>query len=311
MEQNDTAGMQDHADEEQDDDVDGEGEQPTSFRDLLGPDCVIRRVDKDKKYLCTAKPEEMQTELMSRASTQKRLGACAEHVKDMKRDEKLRWAIELKDQANQFYNNQNFEEAARLYNDCLVALDLDGDPDENREVQLKLQLPVCTNLAACTIEMGRYQNCIEICDIAIGVDPKCAKALYRRGLAHYRLGDHISARPDFEAALTEARAAREEYGEEPRALDDLIRRVTVYLGNIRQYSHKERERCQKMWTKTMYDDRPNPKEAVPALVVDDSDEAIEAALSEARGDWNCCRCYSRRRGNVESMENSKSKDKDV
>mmetsp|Transcript_51676 Transcript_51676/g.82110 ORF Transcript_51676/g.82110 Transcript_51676/m.82110 type:complete len:311 (+) Transcript_51676:108-1040(+) len=310
--------MQDLEDEGHDEDVGGEGEQPTSFRDLLGPECVIRRVDKDKKFLSTAKPEEMQKELMSRAATQKRLGACAEHVKNMNRDEKLRWAIELKDQANQFYNNQNFEEAARLYNDCLVALDLDGDPEENREVQLKLQLPVCTNLAACTIEMARYQQCIEICNIAIDVDPKCAKALYRRGLAHYRLGDHVSARPDFEAALREARTTREEmeYGEEPRALDDLIRRVTVYLGNIRQYSHKERERCQKMWTKTMYDDRPDPKEEAPALVVDDSDEAIEAALAEARGD--CCWCCSRRRrhrqdtgGDGDSMETLKPKDKNI
>lgn len=318
MEQTNSAGTEDHLEEDNDEQDDGEGEEPTSFRDLLGPDCVIRRVDKDKKFLCNAKPEEMQKELMSRAATQKRLGACAEHVKNMKRDEKLRWAIELKDQANQFYNNMNFEEAARLYNDCLVALDLDGAPEENREVQLKLQLPVCTNLAACTIEMGRYQQCIEICDIAISVDPKCAKALYRRGLAHYRQGDHISARPDFEAALSEARTARDEmeYGEEPRALDDLIRRVTVYLGNIRQYSQKERERCQKMWTKTMYDDRPDPKEPAPALVVDDSDEAIEAALSEARGDCNCCCFCSRRRrpnfdSNGESKENSKPKDKHV
>ncbi|CAE7322261.1 unnamed protein product [Symbiodinium pilosum] len=45
-------------------------------------------------------------------------------------------------------------QAARLYNDCLVALDFDGKEHETAEVVAKLQLPVCTNLAACLIESG-------------------------------------------------------------------------------------------------------------------------------------------------------------
>lgn len=305
-------------DGEDDEDAGGEQAEQVNFADLLGPECVIRRVDKDKKFLCNAKPEEMQKELMSRASTQKRLGACAEHVKNMDRDEKLRWAIGLKDQANQFYNNLHFEEAARLYSDCLVALDFEGDEEQNKEVATKLQLPVCTNLAACTIEMGKYERCIEICDIALGVDPKCAKALYRRGLSYYRLGDHMTARPDFEAALHEGkkRMEEQEYGEEPRALEDLIRRVSVYLGNIRQYSRKERERCQQMWTKDgakteIYADRPGAKTEeeiqANAWTVDDSDEAIEQALAEARGDWNCCSCCRRRRSNVSAKSVSGEK----
>merc|ERR1712093_404925 len=103
-------------------------------------------------------------------------------------------------------------------------------------------------------------------------------------------------------ALQEAKAAREkmEYGEEPRALDDVIRRVTVYLMNIRSYSKAERERCQKMWHKDgarteIYADRRSAlteeerkaKEAADNFTVDDSDEAIEEMLSQARGDWNC------------------------
>merc|ERR1719199_2150501 len=176
--------------------------------------------------------------------------------------------------------------------------------------------------------MGQYQRCIEICDIAIGVDPRCAKALYRRGLAHYRLGDHMTARPDFEAALHEAKHAREkmEYGEEPRALDDLIRRVTVYLMHIRSYSQKERERCQKMWHKDgaktdIYADRQGAKteeerralEEANNFSVDDSDEAIEEMLSKARGDWNCFRCCRRRRTQVaaEREEPPPPKDKNA
>ncbi|CAJ1461689.1 unnamed protein product [Effrenium voratum] len=124
-----------------------------------GPNCVIKRVDKDQKVLGHAQPEEMQQVLLSRASMQKRLGACAEHVKTMTREEKLHWALDLKDQANQSYASSKFEEAAQLYNDCLVGLDFDGDDAQNSEVATKLQLPICTNLAACLIEMGKHEEC--------------------------------------------------------------------------------------------------------------------------------------------------------
>merc|ERR1712062_714598 len=98
------------------------------------------------------------------------------------------------------YYANNFEDAAKLYNDCLCAMDLTGSAAENAEVAAKLQLPVCTNLAACMIELSRYHRCMEICNMALAVDPNCIKALYRRALALYRLNDYANARPDFEKA---------------------------------------------------------------------------------------------------------------
>lgn len=286
----------------------GDAVDEKSFAELLGPQCVIKRVDKDKNVLGNAKPEEMERELRTRASAQKRLGACAEHVRHMSRVEKLRWAIDLKDKANEFYAANNFEEAARLYSDCLVALDLDGSEEEVREVAVRLQLPVCTNLAACMIESGKYARCVEICDIALGVDSECAKALYRRGLARYRTGDHAGARPDFESALRSVRASRESQGEgagspdaeaeaEAKSLADLQRRLTVYLGSIHRHLAQEKQACQRMFDSgPLYEDRPDPVEPpVDHSDVDDSDEAIDAALAHARGDWfrctwrGCCR----------------------
>eukprot|EP00439_Symbiodinium_sp_Y106_P060100 s3923_g8.t2 len=145
-------------DEEGLEDEEGEG-CSQSFADILGPNCVIKRVDKDQKVIGHAAADEMQQELVARAATQKRLGACAEHVHHLPRKEKLQWALDLKDKANECYAQSRFEEAARLYNDCLVALDFDGKEDETAEVVAKLQLPVCTNLAACLIEMGKYGEC--------------------------------------------------------------------------------------------------------------------------------------------------------
>lgn len=268
-------------------------EETRSFAELLGPDCVIKRVDKDRNVISSANPDEMQKELMTRASAQKRLGACADHVQNMNRQEKLDWALEMKDQANALYTSSKFDDAAKLYNDCLVALDLEGSEEEKAEVATRLQLPVCTNLAACMIEMGRYGRCIEICNLALSVDSQCPKALYRRGLAHYRLGDHSSARPDFEAALRAVRSQRDagKSGEDDqRVSNDLERRLLVYLGHVHRFHAAEKSACQKMFAQPLYADRPDPSDSGPNVNdIDDSDEAIDEALARIRGDWRCCR----------------------
>mmetsp|Transcript_10183 Transcript_10183/g.18568 ORF Transcript_10183/g.18568 Transcript_10183/m.18568 type:complete len:330 (-) Transcript_10183:196-1185(-) len=286
---------------------DGHGEldglDGSSFAEILGSDCVIQRVDKNQKVLGGAKPEEMQHELMSRASTQRRLSACADHVKNMSREEKLLWALDLKDKGNESYHASKFEEAARLYGDCLVALHFEGTPEENGEVASRLQLPVCTNLAACLIEMGGYERCIEICNIALTVDSKAVKAIYRRGVAHFRLGVYKSARSDFEAALAFISTAQADDGEggdsnsqDSEPMGDLQRRVRTYLGHIQRFSEQERATCKRMFQrnqdeKHLYEDRPGAN--IGALEedepqVDDSDEAIEAALQKLQGSWRCC-----------------------
>lgn len=265
--------------------MDGEGEGCSrSFADILGPNCVIKRVDKDQKVIGHAEPDEMQQELVARAATQKRLGACAEHVHHLPRKEKLQWALDLKDKANECYVQSRFEEAARLYNDCLVALDFDGKEDETAEVVAKLQLPVCTNLAACLIEMGKYEECVRMCDIALSVDPTAPKALYRRGLARYRLGDHRQSRPDLEAALRSIsnwRMNQDGASEDAPGMHDLERRIRHYLIDIRRTLELEKANCQKIFLrkdseKRLYDDRPDRQEEQETVEVDDSDEAIEA-----------------------------------
>merc|ERR1740130_1286215 len=77
--------------------------------------------------------------------------------------------------------------------------------------------------------------------------------------------------------------------------------------NIRSFSQQERDRAKKMWAQDgektdLYADRQSAKteaerraaEEANNFVVDESDEALEELLSEARGDWNCFRCCRRR-----------------
>lgn len=289
---------------ESDDDVAEDDEEinnmaDVDFGELLGPDCVIKRVDKERNVIGGSNPKEMQRELLTKADAQKRLGACAEHVKDFTRTEKLEWAVNLKDRGNESYFANRFDEAAKLYNDCLVALDLDGTPEEIREVQEKLQLPVCTNLAACMVEMGHNSGVINICDIAISIDPKCAKALYRRGLAQYRMGFHSTAKPDFEAALKVVREQTDVTSETEADPDsqkraDLEKRIIIYLNYIRTFGAQEKQACKRMFEKekdAIYADRPDLP--TPEQIIDDSDDALDEAIARARGDWTLC-CRRRR-----------------
>mmetsp|Transcript_96605 Transcript_96605/g.258285 ORF Transcript_96605/g.258285 Transcript_96605/m.258285 type:complete len:137 (-) Transcript_96605:489-899(-) len=78
----------------------------------------------------------------------------AEEVQGKTRRDKMDWALQLKDHANSLYHNQKFREAAKVYTDCLVALDFGETEEDSRETQVMLQLPVTTNLAACMIEQG-------------------------------------------------------------------------------------------------------------------------------------------------------------
>lgn len=286
-------------------DGDCEDWAPVSFKDLLGDGCEIKRVDKDKKVLGSVRPEDMQREVETSAATQKRLGGLAEAIKDMNRQEKLDWALQVKELGNAKYVERQFDEAAKLYNDCLVALDLEGTEQECERTRQELQLPVCTNLAACMIESGQYRRCEEICDLALAVDPRCAKALFRRGLARYRLGSHARARADLEAASEAAQAQRSPGGEESaasRSTADIVRRAALYVAEIRRLEAREKASCRRMFETEgdgIYADRPGVVPEEDDTVVDDSDEAIEAALR--RHDpvgWQCC-CRRRPRSKVE------------
>lgn len=67
----DECDVEDDAGDDDDATAANSGEMP-NFADILGPECVIRRVDKDRNVIAAAKPEEMQRELMTRAHAQKK-----------------------------------------------------------------------------------------------------------------------------------------------------------------------------------------------------------------------------------------------
>jgi len=210
----------------------------------------------------------------------------AEEVQGKTRRDKMDWALQLKDHANSLYHNQKFREAAKVYTDCLVALDFGETEEESRETQVMLQLPVTTNLAACMIEQGSYARCIELCNIAVGIDPRCVRALYRRGVAHYRRHEHEEARADFESAQQSMKCFPASSGSEQTAYDDMDRRMTVYLNYIRRKKAEHKQMFAKAFQASHYDDKPDWQQKMdPSPLPSDSDEDLEPP---AAGIFSCC-----------------------
>jgi hypothetical protein len=95
-------------------------------------------------------------------------------------------AEELKDKGNAAFNKGCFEQALEHYSAALLE-----SPD---------YLPLYTNRAQTFLKLGRPKDALEDCEWALRLDPRCTKALLRRGLAHQALASFPEAIEAFSAA---------------------------------------------------------------------------------------------------------------
>lgn len=92
----------------------------------------------------------------------------------------------------------------------------DGDRDtfiNNRESACKyiaeVEIPTCTNLAHCYLQVGEYDHAIKYASQALVNEPENWKALYRRGLAYTKMGKAAEAKEDLKQALELAKSPAE------------------------------------------------------------------------------------------------------
>jgi len=125
--------------------------------------------------------------------------------------EKMKISEGIKDEGNALYAKGNwsdasdkYEEAATLVyycystdpgwrknnrgidDDVLVLVDDVGTTEEEAAQQRRLRLTCCLNLAACKQKLQKYDEVIAACDVALELDPRSIKALYRRAEARVR-----------------------------------------------------------------------------------------------------------------------------
>lgn len=258
------------------------GELAQIFHDM-GQHCEIKRVDKNKKVIGEAKPEEFEQEV-NRAQ---RMGTVAGGLKGLSRAEKMQWALDVKDQANEFYRERRFKEAATAYQDCLLGLDFGSNEEQANESKMKLQLPIVLNLAACFLEQGAYFQAAEVSKLATEVDPTHPKGWFRRGLAHWRLENAYEAKPHFEQAvkLIESQAATPDAegfeNVDTEQLSSMLTRAKMYLARIRAIYQHEKAQSKRILSVSHYDDKPEVEIREEKQEVADDDEALMKLMRQS------------------------------
>jgi tetratricopeptide (TPR) repeat protein len=107
-----------------------------------------------------------------------------------------------------------YQKAIHYYNQGLLSLkmifeDQSNNFDQSVAIDLikNVEIPVCLNLALCYIKTEKYHYAIKYCSQVLEKNFKAEqvqggvasleKALYRRGLSYFKIGDLRKAKADF------------------------------------------------------------------------------------------------------------------
>jgi len=128
------------------------------------------------------------------------------YVKEMQR--KVSLSLELKNQADEELNNENYRNAIKLYHHSLLYIKgLDPDegitlyedtctknslrtmPDKLKEIKVKAEIDICSSLAICLMHKKNppYKRIKEYSLRILNMQPDHLKALLRAGMACYHL----------------------------------------------------------------------------------------------------------------------------
>lgn len=130
--------------------------------------------------------------------------SAAQTFKDMKFDDKLKAAIDLKNRGNRLFQKGDYPAAQELYLQALTASEFgtssanksqdtdesmiqSSDTDDNID---ELVVPVLCNMAACALKLDQFVKAARFCDEALRLRPLCKKALLRRGVAFLHLKEY-------------------------------------------------------------------------------------------------------------------------
>lgn len=183
-----------------------------------GMTCEIKRKLPDGSIV-DASPKQL-----GGLSTKSRVAYATQNLKQMPPEERLTWALEMKDYANELYANNDIQQAMEKYVEALSASDfgvkLQKEQEEGESVKShessassshtsesvlpskategrdgtgnvdSLVLPCLCNLSACCIQIRDFSKALKFADSALELRPNCGKALMRRGMSLTYVGEY-------------------------------------------------------------------------------------------------------------------------
>lgn len=145
-------------------------------------------------------------------------------------DEKMVHSNEMKEEGNKLYREKDwsgaidkYEEACTLVyycyssdpgwrknnrgidDDVITLVDDKGSTEEDAKQQIKLRLTCALNIAACKLQLQKYDEVIAACTAALELDKRSVKALYRR--AEARIRPNSSTAYDHDLAIQDLQKA--------------------------------------------------------------------------------------------------------
>ncbi|CAD7930711.1 unnamed protein product [Amoebophrya sp. A25] len=248
---------------------DGNENLAEKFRNILGSQCQVKRVDKNRNVIGDASAEEMGQCMMN----EQRRKAMLAQVAGKSGSEIAEWIEKVKAKANELYYSRDFHNAMLLYVDCLAGVEELGNKrgsatleevtaegeltacgDHRQEDQHgNLQVLVTSNLAACMLELGRCENCIQLCTLALGVDPAHSKCLLRRGIAYYRLREPGLALEDLDKLHNSFSSTSSSSSSPSSSCDETLQKKVQNYRNLCRRALKEEKACtRKMFNHKLY-----------------------------------------------------------
>jgi tetratricopeptide (TPR) repeat protein len=114
----------------------------------------------------------------------------------------------LKQEANNFFKNKQFDDACKKYQAALSTvrtnMNLKGSQAAN-----DVEVAIRGNLSLCKLNLKLYDDVVEHCEKILDVDPKNSKANYRMAQAVWELSEGVSA-SQVDSAFKYAKIAAEQ-----------------------------------------------------------------------------------------------------
>lgn len=138
----------------------------------------------------------------------------------------------------QCYRDLAYEKAVECYDRALYHVDFEETSwmfellDQHRDAVNKVRLPVYLNLSACYLQLKKFDKALKHAELALEIDSRHPKALYRGGMAHFHQRNADKAKKLLSKALVQC----------PN--DAGIRRALEAL-KIQSKQHQETEK--KLW----------------------------------------------------------------
>jgi tetratricopeptide (TPR) repeat protein len=161
----------------------------SNMNDILKP--VGAEVQMKRKNVKTGEAEECNQEEAVKITNFRIQAAAAQHaMKEMTYSERKEWLIEKKEEGNQYFQMKKYEKACEMYMQAISGLTT-GDTEQEKEDAIQnIQVPLVNNLAACYVELGKFDKVAALSNEVLRLDPKNLKATLRMGHALLELREH-------------------------------------------------------------------------------------------------------------------------